>query len=107
MSELAPTSSAQVPTVPPMPLRRVIGAYLSDARFESLRLLRTPAFSIPILAMPILFYTFFGIVLNGRAAASGTAGSWYGVPSVQPAIVLASAPERTIRNTGEWRHKAA
>ncbi|HEX3888257.1 MAG TPA: ABC transporter permease [Phenylobacterium sp.] len=52
--------------VPPMPLGRVIGAYLSDAKYESLRLLRTPAFSVPILAMPILFYTFFGVILNGK-----------------------------------------
>jgi ABC-2 type transport system permease protein len=59
MSALAPTE------VPPMSLARVIGAYLSDAKFESLRLFRTPAFSVPILAMPILFYTFFGVILNG------------------------------------------
>jgi ABC-2 type transport system permease protein len=50
---------------PKMPFSRVIGAYLSDAKYESLRLFRTPAFSIPILAMPILFYTFFGVLLNG------------------------------------------
>lgn len=59
MSALAPTE------VQPMSLGRVIAAYLSDAKYESLRLLRTPAFSVPILAMPILFYTFFGVVLNG------------------------------------------
>ena len=55
-------------TVPAMPFSRTLRAYLSDAAFESLRLLRTPAFSIPILAMPLIFYTFFGVVLNGRAA---------------------------------------
>src|SRR5258707_15286134 len=55
------------PQVPAMPLSRAIGAYVSDAKFESLRLLRTPAFAVPILAMPILFYSFFGIVLAGRA----------------------------------------
>jgi len=54
--------------VPAMPFSRVVRAYLSDAAFESLRLLRTPAFSIPILAMPLIFYSFFGVVLNGRAA---------------------------------------
>jgi ABC-2 type transport system permease protein len=48
-----------------MGLGRLVSAYLSDARYESLRLLRTPAFSMPILAMPILFYTLFGVVLNG------------------------------------------
>ena len=39
----------------------MLGAYLSDAKYESLRLLRTPAFAMPILAMPILFYPFFGV----------------------------------------------
>jgi ABC-2 type transport system permease protein len=53
-------------TVPPMPLSRTVRAYLSDAAFESLRLFRTPAFSIPILAMPLIFYSFFGVVLAGR-----------------------------------------
>ena len=59
MTALAPTG------VPQMTLGRLIAAYLSDAKYESLRLLRTPAFSVPILAMPILFYTFFGVILNG------------------------------------------
>lgn len=59
MTALAPTG------LPRMTTARLIGAYLSDAKYESLRLLRTPAFSIPILAMPILFYSFFGVVLNG------------------------------------------
>ena len=65
---------AQVPAqVPTMPLRRLIGAYVSDAKYESLRLLRTPAFSIPILAMPILFYTFFGVLLAGSRSAGAMA----------------------------------
>jgi ABC-2 type transport system permease protein len=59
MTALAPTG------VPQMTFGRLVAAYLSDAKYESLRLLRTPAFSVPILAMPILFYTFFGVLLNG------------------------------------------
>ena len=55
--------------VPAMSLKRLIGAYFSDAKYESLRLFRTPAFSMPILAMPILFYSFFGVILNGKAGA--------------------------------------
>ena len=62
MSDLPAT-----PAVPAMPFARTVQAYLSDAKYESIRLFRTPAFSIPILAMPILFYSFFGIVLAGRA----------------------------------------
>ncbi|HEX3363438.1 ABC transporter permease [Phenylobacterium sp.] len=58
-------TAAAVDLGPKMTVARIIGAYLSDAKYESLRLLRTPAFAMPILAMPILFYTFFGVVLNG------------------------------------------
>ncbi len=65
MTVLAPQTAADA--APPMSLGRTLGAYLSDAKYESLRLFRTPAFSIPILAMPILFYTFFGVLLNGGA----------------------------------------
>ena len=63
--------------VPRMTLGRLARAYLSDAKYESLRLLRTPAFSIPILAMPILFYTFFGIVLAGRATVGQLANNLF------------------------------
>jgi ABC-2 type transport system permease protein len=60
------TTLAPLPT---MTVRRLVGAYLSDAKYESLRLLRTPAFSVPILAMPILFYIFFGVLLTGGHAS--------------------------------------
>jgi len=63
MSDAAPLTDPA-----PMPLSRTLAAYLSDARYESLRLFRTPAFSIPILAMPILFYIFFGVLLPGKNA---------------------------------------
>lgn len=56
-------------TPPPMPFNRLVAAYFSDAKYESLRLFRTPAFSMPILAMPILFYTFFGVLLAGSRHA--------------------------------------
>lgn len=66
------------PMPPPMPLSRVLRAYLSDAAYESLRLFRTPAFSIPILAMPLIFYSFFGVMLAGRAGgAPGFANSLF------------------------------
>jgi len=72
-------------SIPAMPLPRLIAAYFSDAKYESLRLFRTPAFSIPILAMPILFYTVFGVLMaDGRtptALANLTFVDWtvYGV----------------------------
>jgi ABC-2 type transport system permease protein len=47
-------------------------SYLLEAKYEFLRLLRTPSFALPSLLFPAMFYTLFGIVLNrgdgGQAA---------------------------------------
>lgn len=39
-------------------------AYALEARYEFLRLLRTPSFTLPMLSFPALFYLLFGILLN-------------------------------------------
>ena len=41
-------------------------AYLLEARYEFLRLLRTPSFSLPTLLFPALFYLLFGVLLGAR-----------------------------------------
>ncbi len=52
--------------------------YLLEAKYEFLRLLRAPAFAVPALAFPVVFYLLFGVLL-----ARGAAGSYmlvgYGV----------------------------
>ena len=40
-----------------------LGVYLREIRAEILRSLRTPAFLVPTLAMPLGFYTLFALVL--------------------------------------------
>ena len=48
-------------------------AYVLEARYEFLRLLRTPSFSLPCLLFPPVFYLLFGVLLGGKggpAAAS-------------------------------------
>jgi ABC-2 type transport system permease protein len=42
-----------------MPLSRVFGAYLAEARFETRRHLRAPAFAMPFLIIPVALYVFF------------------------------------------------
>jgi ABC-2 type transport system permease protein len=46
-------------------LRRVPhwDAYLAEAKYECIRVLRAPGFSVPTLAVPVAFYLFFGVVL--------------------------------------------
>ncbi len=45
---------------------RVRRAYLLEAKYETVRMLRTPAFSIPFLALPLLLFLLFGVVLFGN-----------------------------------------
>jgi ABC-2 type transport system permease protein len=44
--------------------------YWLEAKFEFLRLLRTPSFSVPSLLFPPLFYVLFGVVLAGARSGA-------------------------------------
>lgn len=44
-------------------------AYLLEARYEFMRLLRTPSFSVPCLSFPPVFYLLFGVLLGGRGGS--------------------------------------
>jgi len=49
-------------------------SYWLEAKYEFLRLLRTPSFALPTLLFPVLFYVLFGILLG---KASGDAATRY------------------------------
>lgn len=54
--------------------------YLGEARYELLRVLRTPAFVLPALLFPVPFYGLFGVLLNRHGApAAGYLLAGYGV----------------------------
>ena len=46
------------------PSRSNLASYLLEAKYEFLRVLRTPAFAVPTLLFPPMFYLLFGLVLN-------------------------------------------
>ena len=52
------------PVTPAMSTRRVINAYVQEAKTECLRYLRNPGFLLPTLLFPSVFYVMFGLVLN-------------------------------------------
>jgi ABC-2 type transport system permease protein len=56
----------------------LLHCYLLEAKLEFLRLLRTPAFALPTLLFPPMFYLLFGVLL----ARSSPAGAY------QPAVYL-------------------
>ena len=51
----------------PMTFARVLRAYLVEAKYECLRMLRTPAFAIPFLALPIFLYLLIGVLVVGQS----------------------------------------
>lgn len=55
-------TAANVTTAQPAP--NMLAAYALEAKYEFLRVLRTPAFAIPSLMFPPLFYLLFAILLN-------------------------------------------
>lgn len=60
--------------------RRGRSAYLVEARYEVLRLWRTPAFSLPMLLFPSMFYLLFGVLMaKGSVAAATFLLATYGV----------------------------
>ena len=61
---------------------RLWAAYLGEIRFEFLKSVRTPAFAIPTLLFPLLFYVMFGILMGsmrGNAQMAQYAFAAYGV----------------------------
>ena len=44
---------------------RVFAAYLGDIRYELTKMARTPAFAVPTIIFPAMFYLLFGILAGG------------------------------------------
>ena len=67
----SPTLAADQRSGAAMPLPRLLGAYLQEARAECLRYLRSPGFVLPTLLFPATFYLMFAVVLNLGHGADG------------------------------------
>lgn len=72
------TASSTTPSSTPRPPRRSLGRiYALEAKYETLKLLRIPAFAIPGVAFPWLFYCLFGIAFGGGRPAGATTVATY------------------------------
>src|ERR1041384_3028245 len=56
-----------------MPFSRTWSAYLTEIRVEFLKSWRSPAFAVPTLLFPVMFYVLFGIFLGSMRGNSGQA----------------------------------
>jgi ABC-2 type transport system permease protein len=73
MNAAAPQAGRSFAPRAEMTLSRVFGAYLQESRYESLRMLRSPAFAIPFLLLPAALYLLFGVVVYGAIKDPNTA----------------------------------
>lgn len=46
--------------------------YLKEAKYEFLKALRLPAYSLPTILFPVIFYTFFGIMYGATKLKGGS-----------------------------------
>lgn len=54
-----------------------VRAYALEAKYEFLKLLRMPAYAIPSITFPVMFYSLFGIAFgSGRVAGSTTMATY-------------------------------
>ena len=93
--------------------RRALAAYLTEIRFEFMRLLRNPALVVPVVLVPVALYLLFAVVIWGDAVAKdpGTAIFFFAAFSVMavtmPALFGISASLAMEREMGLMRLKRA
>jgi len=93
--------------------RRAAGAYLTEIRFEFMRLLRNPALAAPVMLVPVGLYLLFAVVIWGDAVAKdpNTAIFFFSAFSVMamtmPALFSISASLGIERELGLMRLKRA
>jgi ABC-2 type transport system permease protein len=69
MNTLAPVMHLDVTRNSPMSFLRVLRAYLIEAKYELLRMLRTPGLAIPMLVLPTSLYVLLGTVVFAENTA--------------------------------------
>ncbi|MBN9658559.1 MAG: ABC transporter permease [Acidobacteria bacterium] len=58
-----------------MPPNRLLRAYAIEAKYETLRMLRAPAFAGPFLLLPVILYLLFAVLLFGPGIAKDPRGA--------------------------------
>ena len=64
------TSATALQSVPATHRTMRFGAYINEARFDLLKMLRLPMYSVASIAFPVMFYVLFGVVF-GKQGGQG------------------------------------
>jgi len=70
---MASTSATLTSVVSPMPLDRNLFIFLKEAKYEFLKYLRIPLYSLSTVMLPVMFYVLFGLLM-GRQGRAGQIG---------------------------------
>jgi ABC-2 type transport system permease protein len=90
-------------TASPSMAYRPLPAYLMEAKYEFLRLLRTPSFAVPTLSFPPLFFLLFGLLLNhGNAGAAHYLFATYSVFGVMAPSLFGFGVAVAIEREKGW-----
>jgi ABC-2 type transport system permease protein len=71
------TATLTLPATQPTTLSRNLRIFLTEARYEFVRLLRTRAFSLSVIGFPVIFYLFFGLIMNRGEHIGGVSVAKY------------------------------
>ena len=97
----------------PMPIGAILRAYAAEAKFESLRMLRTPGMAIPFLLLPAPVYVLFGVVIAAPAIETNPAianylfSGWCAFAVMGPALFGPGCALAVEREAGLLRLKRA
>jgi ABC-2 type transport system permease protein len=71
------TATVILQTTQPNTLLRNLRIFLTETRYEFVRLLRTRAFSLSVIGFPVVFYLFFGLIMNRGEHIGGVSVAKY------------------------------
>ena len=71
------TSAATLTMAPMRPMGKTLALYVKEARYEFLKYLRLPVYSLSTVLFPVMFYILFGLVMNRHASFNGVSIATY------------------------------
>jgi ABC-2 type transport system permease protein len=86
-----------------MDFSRLIRLYYLETKYEWLKTIRNPAFALPALLFPVIFYVFFGVLFNhGNVQASSYLLCTYGVFGVMGPALFSFGAGLAIERGQGW-----
>ena len=93
------------------PQRSLTRVFALEAKYELLKVLRLPAYAIPTISFPLLFYFFFGVVFGAGRSAGPISMSTYLLATYGGRLTLLDEAAEAVRRGAAggpgWRPPSA